>query len=355
MQTAAKLLHFPLAGVNRARSVRESTQLDEVRDYFAPFAMNVRGTGPFADRRRGGSRPYSLPLKEPSSGGISVVWRDRLFRTEGSVWMASRTGDHNDFDFGGDIGDVTRAVAGNVAFAGRQGEYITAIFPLGDNMVFIATATALWALSGEPSAGSFRLVSPNIGCISQDAWAWDGVRSYVLSANGLYSLSADAAPVRISDMIPQELKVCTTATLSWDAEYNALHVVSDKGSWTYELDARAWWPFDLSSTDSKVAIGPFRTSARDDMDGMLDTLSVTMAEGSSDVSVAVHSGRTPEEALGSAVEQTDAWTCTVKDGFNPVVRPRTRGAWCVIVLSSQGQWAYESITATVKMLGRLRP
>ena len=134
-----------------------------------------------------------------------------------------------------------------------------------------------------------------------------------------------------------------------------LHVVTDKcGSWTYEIDDKAWWPFSMSTNASYVAIGPFRTSARDDEDGMLDTIHAAMADGSADVTIEVYPAKTAEDALIAAKEGTAAFTATVSAGFNHTIRPRVRGAWCVVMLRASGAWAYETMTATYKQLGRLR-
>ena len=62
-----------------------------------------------------------------------------------------------------------------------------------------------------------------------------------------------------------------------------------------------------------------------------------------------------EEAVKAAILNTQFSVFTFTGGYNAVWRPRVRGAWCVIVLASEGKWAYESILAKLKHTGRLRP
>ena len=361
MRSVPKILHFPFAGLSRNLSVRDNTQPSEMRIYGTPLAMNVRGTCTFADRRRGGSRPDFTP-PAITTGTIEARFRARRFIADGALWHASRTGNAEDFNQGGDGGDRTRPATGNAALPGRAGtEYITALFAPTNNVLFMATANSLWALLGDPATSNFVMRSPYAGCVSKDAWAFDGTRYYMLSANGLYAFTPEEPPVLISDEVPFDLKGATAAALAYDEGERVLHVVTDTcGSWTYDIGDKAWWPFDASGK-SLVAIGPFRTSGRDDEDGILDTLHVVLAEGSADLALEVYPGRTAEVAFAAAKAGTQAeptaspaFSATVKAGFNNTVRPRVRGAWCVIVLRGTGRWAYETATATCKQLGRLR-
>lgn len=354
MRNAAKVLHFPFAGLSRSLSVRDNTQPSESRTYGTPLALNVRGTCVFADRQRGGSRgAFAAPVI--SSDPPEAYYHARRFYADGALWYASRTGNYADYDMGGDGEDVTRPVMGsakNPSFPAD--EPITAIFAPTNHAVFMATANSLWIMRGEPTSGQFILRSATVGCVSRDAWAWDGTRYYVLSANGLYSFTPDEPPVRISDQIPVDLRGMSAAAMHYDPVDEVLHVVTDtKGSWTYEIANRAWWPFD-DSGKSYVAIGPFRTSGRDDEDGIIDTLHVVLAAESASVSLEIYPARTAEAALEKARGASAAFTATVGPGFNHTLRPRVRGAWCVIVLRGTSPWAYETMTANCKQLGRLR-
>lgn len=354
MRAVSKVLHFPLAGVSRNLSVRNNTQPLEDRVYAAPFAMNVRSVDTFEERRRGGSRPATVPVKGRSQT-IEARYRARRVYADGTCWYASRTGDATDFAQSGDGGDVTRPAMGNVALRGREGEAITAIFATDDRALFVATDAALWMFQGELNSGPLALISPTVGCVSQDAWAWDGKRVFVLSRQGVFAFMPGEPPTEISGDIPKALSGAEWATMYYDREWNVLNIVADTGSWTLELDGAAWWPFATDESGSYVAIGPFRLGARDDKDGMLDELSMTLADGSDDVTVQLYGGACAEDALMAAEEGVSPFfTITAREGRNLVKRPRMRSGWAVMVLRSAGAWAFESATATVKELGRLR-
>jgi hypothetical protein len=465
MRNAAKVLHFPFAGLSRSLSVRDNTQPSETRTYATPLALNVRGTCVFADRQRGGSRPGLKRLSgvvSDSSGvwrwpnGGAVEWPDggnvlfdlpttrfsgpdgapfvnphqpyapraskgsvpaecramafyryRLFVASGAQWYASRSGDLTDWDYGGDMEDLARAATGNVAHAGVEGETITAMMPVLDSLLYVATARSLWCLAGEPTNGVLKCVSTNVGCVGPSAWCFDGTRLWLFSAKGVYSLvPGEGGPVLSSKEVPQLKATDADALMVPDFAADGVHLFSADGDWF--IEEGALWPvavpaamrpvaaahviadgenrtvllgsdgkwryFDDSRDDddshdeidgaeiaSCVAIGPFRTSGRDDEDGILDTLHVVLAEGSDDVSLEIYPARTAEAALAKAEAEPPApsfaepaFTATVGPGFNHTIRPRVRGAWCVIVLRGTGRWAYETATATCKILGRLR-
>jgi len=125
------------------------------------------------------------------------------------------------------------------------------------------------------------------------------------------------------------------------------------GTWRYFDNAQT--TDDGTNIASRVAIGPIRCSARDDMDGMVSSINATFAEGSSATSVSVYTAHSPEKAVEIAYNaQNPSSTMSAKAGWNNVSRPRQRGAWAVFVISSTGRWGYESMTAVCKQLGRLR-
>lgn len=330
----------------------------------------------------------------PANPSLVTFYRARAFAAEGTQWYCSATGDAGNWDYGGDRENVARAVSGNIALAGRRGEGITAFMAVDDARLYMATKRSLWVMS-EPTA-ALKKVSDAVGCVSANAWCVADGTLYTLSPQGLYMLAPDAAPLRVDAEIPDALRGASTALLAYDPEENAIHVFSDKGDFFYEIEAKAFWPVAMPSTsrptvaarcvlggvdrllllggdgiwrrfsseaapdDSYVAIGPFRTSGRDDEDGILDTLHIVLADGSDDVALEIYPARTAEAALlkcadGVLAAAEPAFTATVGEGFNHTIRPRVRGAWCVIVLrGTSGRWAYETATANCKSLGRLR-
>ena len=332
----------------------------------------------------------------PSSPTAFTFYRARAIVAEEVQWYASAVGDVTDWDYGGDSDNPARAVSGNLALAGRRGEKITAFMAVDDSRLYAATARSLFVMS-DPAAGMQR-VSEFVGCVSANAWCVVHGALYTLSTQGLYRITPGELPLCVDAEIPEALRGASAALLAYDPEEDAIHIFTDLGDFFFDVGEPAFWPVSIpqyarpsaiarcisgkidktlllgadgtwrtfSATTTKddstvtlssiVAIGPFRTSGRDDEDGMLDTLHMVLATGSADVSLEIYPARTAEAALDKATATTPApaYTATVGAGFNHTIRPRVRGAWCVIVLRGTGRWAYETATATCKQLGRLR-
>jgi len=306
LKSVAKQLHFPVAGVSRHLSFRDSTAPSEVSKYSAPFAVNVRGRCTFGDRLRGGSRPGLAALPGVTTtenghwlwpNGEPILWPDganmafadkrttvsgatmlqqhaafsvaasrgdaptsptavafyraRAVAAKGALWYASRTGDATDWDYGDDRDDVSRAAAGNLALATMRGEDITALMAIDDKWLFAATAHALWMFQGEVTAG-ISLVSDNIGCVGKDAWCWTGSMLVTLSNRGLYGIVPGGAVTALSDKMPDEFNGITASDdplLVYDPAENAVHIFSDKGNWFLDLEERALWPVVFADDD----------------------------------------------------------------------------------------------------------
>ena len=458
MRKATKTLHFPLSGVSRNLSFRESVTPDnEQKVYGTPDAMNVRGDCTFLDRARGGSRPglkrlvgvaaeatgkWAWPSGEPiewpgdaghigfdlattkyvapdgtriadphrtvlaqaskgdapESPTATCTYRARVVAAKGAMWYASRTGDAGDWDYGAYSEDPGRATAGSVALASEQGDEITALIPIADKWLYVATRRSLWLMSGEPTSGSLVRVSEGVGCCGANAWCYDGRHLWLLSYQGVFTVDPGAAhPIHFSYRVPQLKGTDADALMVADHEKNAVMLLSaSAGSWHIDKAAKSLWPFtfanaahkplaaahvlvggknktafrcadgnwryfdDEAADDdgtpiaSRVLLGPFRLSDSDAADGLFAELYATLAAGSADVKVEVFTGRSPEEAV-PGTDEAGTPSFVVTDGWNPVIRPRARGAWCVIRLSSNGRWGYESAYVANKALGRLRP
>jgi hypothetical protein len=183
----------------------------------------------------------------------------------------------------------------------------------------------------------------------------------------------------------------TNALVAYDAEHHALHIFTDKGDWFYDIKAKAWWPQEFQPThrpiaygningsvcflgedgryrhffkysdsdddfpvESLVAIGPIRTGVRDDIDGMISKLSATFSVSSGQVVCDIYVGKTAEDAVAAALSKRPVAILEFGGGSNRNFRPRVRGAWVTLVLSSSDPWAFESMTAEFKSLGGLR-
>lgn len=415
MRTAAKVLKFPLSGVARDLDYRKAYIPAEETTFATPFASNVRGTDPFGRRARGGSRPGLRRLSEDAGEirdihpfveitgfdeeilpACSCEYRARTVCADGTAWYMSAIGDRENWEFNGDAEDPSRAASGNVALASKPGDEITALMPIRDAMLFIATRSSLWVLSGDPIGGTLKCVSENVGVVSEDAWCFDGQRLWFIGENGLYTMALGEYPLLASHKIPEELTRVTSAMLAYDIEDNGIHIFANEKDWFYEIDLKAFWQveiapakrptelayaeeggvakvvlrcnlgidlvFDAEAEDddgipfgSVVAIGPVRTGVRDDMDGMVGELMATTAKGSDDVAISIYTANSPEEVVSLAENaQGAAVDLFVKGGWNHTARPRKRGNWALFVVSAQGKWGFESMTAVMKTLGRLR-
>lgn len=451
MRTAAKVLKFPLSGIARDIAYREATTPDERDSFATPFAVNVRGSGSFHNRLRGGSRPgltkvdgtvetsdtsrwlwpngeeitwpdgANIAFTERSSviiapdgskivdphakvnapglgiePDVTAFYRNRVVAAKDAQWYMSGIGDAADWDFGKDSQDSSRAVSGNVELAGVKGETITALMPVRDSLLYVSTAHSLWCISGDPTDGSIKCVSESVGCVSANAWCYDGARLWLVSNQGVYAVEVGGYPQKVSTRLPEEFRGVTSALLIYDCDDVAVHMFTDQGDWWYDIGSRAFWRmsfrdehrpnaacyamlggvgvcvflgkdgewrmFDNSKdTDdgeeiaSKVLIGPIRVSQRDDMDGMVGEVMATMAEGSADVDLGISTAHSPERSVQLAEDGDDSYPHkTISQGWNNTWRPRHRGAWATFTISSTGRWAYESITAVMKMTGRLR-
>lgn len=470
-RTSHKTLSFPLGGVVRRESYREQT-----RPYSAPRAVNVRGLETMEDRNRGGSRPglvsavvtdedtgtwlwedgtaiqwedgtditYDLmvPILEttdgiminpaaeitviaevgdaPSNYSINCYYRDRVIIGKDNIWYASRMGKHTDWDYGADMNDSGRAVAGTVELAGQTGgsNDITAIIPHRDQMLIIATANSLHVLRGDPATGALQVIDENIGIIAPYGWAFNGEILAFLSNDGVYLGAIGAKPERFSEgRIPDELKnvdvATNTVTMAYEPNSRGFYLfitpASGTGSHYYlELENKAIWPvvfgddghqpvvaakvksedlervfmkgrddtwreFSDSATDddtttleSHVLIGPVRIAGSDVHDALLAEIHGIMGDiGADEVTWRVVLGDSAEEAADNAVADVNAVlgggsasnvaaSGTWSGGRNAVVRPRSRGMWLVVWLSSETQWSYEAVAIVAKQFGRIR-
>jgi len=338
----------------------------------------------------------------PSGYTITAIYRNRLVLIKDDLWYMSRQGDYSDFDLGADTGDVGRAVAGGVALSGDKVEAITAIAVVGDSHMFVATVNSLWVIKGDPTTGNMTRISEDVGIVSAWAWALRGSELAFLSNDGIYLLSGDNLQRFSEDRIPESLRNVDTSTITplmiYDVSARGYHLfltpaTGDGVNYWLELENRALWPVSLETAHqptalatlkgsnisevallgkdsvwrkfdpeaeagaivettglaSSVKIGPVQLSQAM-QDGFLAEVYGSIATGSANVTVAVSTGHSPEEA----VDATASFSFTFKSGWNRVVRPRVRGAWCVFTLTSSGQWAFESLSFVSKQLGRLR-
>lgn len=358
----------------------------------------------------------------PAAQPVICTYRARLFLAGvDNNWYASRPGKTDDWDFGAAREDAGRAIRGQLSAAGLIGDKITAMIPIRDQALVVATESTLWVLSGDPSTGSLNMVSSEIGIVSSNAWALDPDGLLVfLSNDGIYQWRAGARGglQRFSEeRIPDELRevdpAAVTISMGYDPVEVGFHLFLTPASgvglhWWIDVESRAFWPMRLAEAhqptatvllpegglgdvvlggqdgflrhfaagaddddsvalESHVLIGPVRIAADDVRDALLaeihGVLDGVTAAGT--VTWRVVMGGTAEEAAtlaradvdldlaGSPLVSVAAFGSWV-EGHNRVARPRSRGPWVVVWLSSTAAWSYEVVSIVSRQLGRHR-
>lgn len=111
-----------------------------------------------------------------------------------------------------------------------------------------------------------------------------------------------------------------------------------------------------SDTEKKIAsyftLGPLGDEPEMTSDIRVDEVAFILGSGSSDVTWAIHTGMTPEEALpdNSLVAESGVLVA----GRNPTSYPRTRGGCAYIKFSSDESWSFESGTCLLAKMGKVR-
>ena len=352
----------------------------------------------------------------PASISACAMYRARMVVASGTMWYASRSGAFDDFDYGGDFEDKSRAVAGNVALAGREGETVTALAAIADSMLFIATKRSLWRLNGD-IVQSITQVSEHTGIISRHAWCWDGARFWFMSDKGLYAVVTGEQPVNMTQHLRDEVSGWLAATMIYDSERNGIHIIGTTGSgaasdWFYDIANKAMWKLqypaakrpssgglamldgmnrvvflcadgtwrywdeDQATDDgtaiiSALAMGPIIHTTGNTENAFLAELDFEMDKDltpASGVKVSGCIGRTTNEAIEAAKNQV-GWVASgaagtsayskfmyaVSTGWQKVVRPRIRcNSFAAVVWSTSGRWAISKITAVHRGCGRIR-
>lgn len=355
----------------------------------------------------------------PTGQPIICVYRDRvILGGSDHLWYASRMGEPTDWDFGSTFEDTGRAVAGQLGVNGRIGEVVTALAPIEDRILLMATENSLWALRGDPATGRLESLSDQVGVVGSRAWALSPDDLFCfLSNDGVYLWDGRGAPKRFSgERVPDELRELDPSSLTinmvYDHEASGFHLFLTPGAgagthWFFDLGRRSCWPvslqtthqplsaayyvpsdlglvvlgssdgyvryFDDSATDddgtaiqSHILVGPVRIASEDDKNAMLAEIhGLVDVEASGAVTWRVVMGETAQEAaelaysdlttvLGGGTAVSVSATGTWGDARNNVVRPRTRGPWTVIWLSSSDQWAFEAMPIVARLVGRIR-
>jgi len=361
----------------------------------------------------------------PAGQPLIALYRDRILLAGSSqAYFASRVSDPGDWDYGAAMEDPGAAVAGQLSDAGLMGGVLTAMIPVHDRALVLATRNTLWVIRGDPVGGRLENVSDELGIVAPGAWAEspDGLLCF-LSNDGVYLWGAGSGepPTRFSaERVPDELREidtdAVTVSMCYDSRWRGFHLfltpvdgVTVGTHWWIDVDNRAFWPqrfpvghqpldaaaladdglggvvlagadgylryfLDGQADDdglelgSHVLLGPVHLGADNVRDGLLAEIHGSMEGLSEDNSVTWRAvtGRSAAEAVEAALADLDdvldglassrasaagAW---LEEGRARVQRPRCRGAWVVVWLSSAGAWSYEAIDLVARQLGRHR-
>lgn len=384
-------LHFP-SGVSRRPGNRAGAM--GRREYSAPWGLNCRLEDTLTKRLRGGSfnGEVSLVLENIllEDGGallfedgssllteyartlvtMDKTYRHRTIELSANAIRFSRRGVATDYTFSADVSDTARPTILQLSEAGETGSTVVSIAPFEDAHMLCWTADETWVLHGEPTNGTLRSVSDEVGLIAEAAWCFANDACYFLSSRGLYSVGADGSNLRAvsEDSIPDELIDISDddCVLSYRHADRGVYIhLSSSPSWFYDTARDQFWPFDTNETDSHILIGPIKLGSTDTL-GLIQTLHGIIAQSSATVNWRIVPGTTAEEAavngklaITAAVAGTD-YSSYVRGsgsfaaGRSQTFRPRVEAMWAVIWLSSEGTWAYEGMTLGLEPGGSWR-
>jgi hypothetical protein len=306
----------------------------------------------------------------PTSGTADCLYRDRLFRVSGNIIMCSRQGDVTDWDYGGELEDTGRAMVFQLSEASEVGAQDVALVPHKDAYLLCFTEDETWILHGDPTTGSLRNVSREVGIIAPRAWCKNHDTVYFLSLRGLYAVGADGSGLKpvSEDRIPEDLVDIDDldCVLQYFHDDRGVYIhLTESPSWFYDTAREQFWPFDTTTLDSHVLFGPFQLG-QGDRYGRVLRLHGNIASDSDDVTWRIVSGETAEEAADNGKRAIEAvlagddfssyyqgsgtWTA----GLNHAAYPRDRAQWIVLWISSEGDWAFESASLIAELSGGWR-
>ena len=355
-------LRFPSMGIVRRFSHERNYAATE---YPAPWACNVRLEDDLTNRLRGGSWTAVDAGSRPSE----ILYRDRVLTFSSNAITATRHGDHTDTDMSADVSDTMRPALFQLSEAGETGEDVVALIPYKDAFLVCFTASETWIQSDDPLTGSRRCVSREVGIVGADAWCVNHDTVYFLSSAGLYSIEADGSGLKplSEDKVPEDLTSVTdsTCTLTYNHSDRGVYIHKTGTDWFYDTARDGFWPFDTSTSDSHLLLGPLRVGSPL-QHGLIQTIHGIMAASSGTVTWRIVSGDTAEEAaddgkaaIVAALAGSDydeyfvahgAWGA----GRSNTAWPRIRSPWMTLWLASESDWAYESIIFEIISGGRIR-
>ncbi len=364
MARKTKDIQFPVAGVVRRLGLRVASG---ARGPFpAPWAMNVRLEDGLTNRLRGGNFTGISAATRPTE----IRYRDRVLTFDGRAITASRMGSDSDTTLSADVSDALRPALFQFSEAGQQGNSVVALVPHKDSFLLGFTASETWVQQGDPLSGARRRLSDQVGIIGANAWCVAHDTVYFLSSRGLHSVGADGSGLQSlsEDKIPEDLTGVSDAacTLTYNHADRGVYIhLTEDPDWFYDIARESFWPFDTTTTDSHVLVGPFLVGQANAYGRVLNVHG-TIAAGSANVTWRLVTGDTAEEAADDgkaaivaalASEDYDSYVAasgTWSAGRSHLAYPKTRAIWALLWLHGTGNWAWEAASLEAMTSGRWR-
>mgnify|MGYP001614259875 CR=1 FL=1 len=319
-----------------------------------------------------------------------------------------------DYDYSVAASTFTRAFSfvASVGGSGNLGDPVTAGFNHSDGCCLIGCTSSLHIVKGDPARnGSVQELSSEIGILGPAAWCRTPAGyTFFMSKDGLYVMApgCGSTPMAVSrPTIPNDLlaidPTAYTVQMAYDIVDQGIHLfvtnVSASAGTHYFIavetesggGARAafypcTYPTSFEPTalfqrrDSSTGLSSVWLGGRDGyvrnhsdsqttddgtaitsvvmmgamgfggFDGLAKEVVGTLAASSGSVTWSLHVGNTPEAAVAASAFASGTWAA----GLNAVARPRGRGGYWCLKLTSTARWGLERIEATIERLGRLR-
>jgi hypothetical protein len=341
---------------------------------------------------------YGIP---PLNCPLCCNYRGRLTLAGGSIWYMSRLLDPNDFDYGYDPNDPSRAVGGTSTTTGGIPDPLLALIPHSDEYLLFGCERSIWHLTADPAyGGQIFALSREIGVLGPNAWcnAPDG-SSLIFSRDGVYQVPPGAASIPQSvsrPTLPVELLdadwAANTISLEYDVRDRGVHIDVTPSAGTagthYFLDmvAGGFWPVvtpagqqptatiryaagsnvagyvllgsydgyirrystaattdDGTAIDSFMLYGPFRIGGPGYVGEILQ-LAADLDSNGQGVTWKIYQADTAQAAIAAAVAAgTAPWSGSWAAGGNHRDYPRASGAALVILVSGTYGWAMEGL------------
>jgi hypothetical protein len=368
-------------------------------------------------------QPYILSWMSPTPGlpplncPLCCAYNGRIVWAgwPAGVWYMSRQGFPQDYDYGYDPGDPTRAVGGEDANVFQIPEPLTALMPHSDQYLIFACDSSLWILNGDPGyGGKIVNLSREVGVMGPNAWCTlpDG-SMIILSRDGIYQIpyGGGSAPVSLSrPQLPVELLnvdyLNNAVNLVYDLQARGVHIFITPTAgtagqhWFFDLVLGRFWPvvmpngmqptaaidytpgastatqvvlggydgylryFDPTATTddgtdlvSVVVYGPFRFGGPGYVGEILQ-IAADLDPNGQGVDWGIFTGETSQEAVQAAVTAAVAsgapWNGSFAAGANHRDYPQAPGPAHTIMLSGSYQWAIEGLRIEPRKRGPIR-